>query len=121
MPNILVDFLTKYKDDQATRKLKAGTAWEDKDLVCDNGLGGFIDPDNLSREWKLMVARAKVPHMRFHDLRHNFCELLRDVTDMKAISMLAGHSTPQITGSLYMHKNEIKEGNAIDKIWEKQE
>lgn len=121
MPSILIDYLISYKEKQEKRKLKAGSAWEDKNLVCDNGLGGYIDPDNLSREWKLMVARAKVPHMRFHDLRHNFCELLRDVTDTKAISMLAGHSTTQITDSIYLHQDDTIERNAVDRIWMKRE
>ena len=121
MPAILINYLISYKEKQEKRRLKAGSAWEDNNLVCDNGLGGYIDPDNLSREWKLMVARAKVPHMRFHDLRHNFCELLRVVTDTKAICMLAGHSTTQITESIYLHQDDTMERNAIDKIWEKQE
>jgi integrase len=112
-------FLLEHKEKQQFRRIGADSAWEEHDLVVDNGLGAFVDPDNLSREFSQhMVKRAGLPHITFHTLRHHLAEALRAAgTDIKTISSLLGHSTTQITMNIYQHHSPELEKAAIDSLW----
>ncbi len=82
--------------------------WQERDLVFTSAIGGPIEPGNLLRRsfWPLL-ARAGLPHVRFHDLRHTAATLMlgRGVHP-KVASELLGHATVGITLDLYSHVSE---------------
>jgi integrase len=50
------------------------------------------------------LAHAKLPLVRFHDLRHSAASLLiAEGVDLVEVSMLLGHSELRVTADLYSH------------------
>ena len=66
--------------------------------------GSVIHPRNLVRNFDLIIKKADVPRIRFHDLRHTFATLsLSGGADIKTVSSRLGHSSMQVTGDVYAH------------------
>src|SRR5262245_54546149 len=52
----------------------------------------------------LAAAEPKLPHLRFHDLRHSAASLLIAAgVELVEVSMLLGHSELRVTADLYSH------------------
>src|SRR5439155_25783519 len=79
--------------------------WQDLDLVFPNGVGGFMDHRNLvRRQFEPLLVRAKVPRIRFHDLRHTCATLLLGAgVHPKIVSERPGHASIAITLDCYSH------------------
>ena len=90
---------------QAEERLAAGPAWDpSNDLVFRNLTGGPVNPDWFSRHFDQLVAKAGVPRIRLHDLRHTNATLsLKAGVHPKVVSERLGHSTIAITLDLYSH------------------
>ncbi len=97
--------LRRHRSRQAEERLKVGPAWEDHDLVFPNVWGRYMPPDYFVRaEFRRIVARAQLPRMRFHDLRHTFATLqLNGKQPLKIVSEMMGHTRVSITQDLYTH------------------
>jgi integrase len=97
--------LRRHRMRQAESRLAVGAAWQDLDLVFTNEVGGPVDGSNvLQRHFYPLLARAGLPRIRFHDLRHTCATLLlgRGVHP-KVVSEMLGHSTVAITMDTYSH------------------
>ena len=58
----------------------------------------------MLRTLDLILTRAKLPHIRFHDLRHSAASLLiAEGVQLAEVSMLLGHSELRVTSDLYAH------------------
>ena len=72
-----VEALRRHRIRQAAERLRLGAAWDDHDLVFANEVGKPIDGRNLVRRgFEPLLARAALPRVRFHDLRHTAATLL---------------------------------------------
>ena len=67
--------------------------------------GTPIRRDNLhNKSWKPLLRRAKLPDIRFHDLRHTCATLLLTKgVHRKIVSEMLGHSSVSITLDIYSH------------------
>jgi integrase len=67
-------------------------------------VGTPLDPRNLVRRYKALLARAGLPDLRFHDLRHTCASLLlaRGVP-ARAVMATLGHSQLSLTLNVYAH------------------
>lgn len=66
----LVQRLRSYRQEQLQRRMKA-QEWIDLDLVCDRGDGGAHDPDEFTKAFRRIAAKAGLhPDTRLHDVRH---------------------------------------------------
>jgi integrase len=76
----------------------------DRAVFC-NCRGGFIRGYNLLRNsFQPILARAGLPKLRFHDLRHTHATaLLSKGHPIKAVSQRLGHSDVAITLRVYTH------------------
>lgn len=73
-------------------------------------------PDNLAkRSFKRALAKAGLPDMRFHDLRHTAATLLlsRGVHP-KVVSEMLGHADIAITLRVYAHVTPTMQQAAAD-------
>jgi integrase len=56
---------------------------------------------------------AKLPHVRFHDLRHSFGTLaLASGVDLQTVSHALGHESTAITSRVYRHAIEALQDDA---------
>ena len=81
----------------------AGEAWQDRaGLVFTDSVGRPMLPETISHRFGKDLARAGVPRVRFHDLRHSAATtLLATGVPLAVISEWLGHSGIAITASAY--------------------
>ena len=104
LPPLALEALRVQRRQQLTWRLAAGPAWTDGDWVFTSMLGVPLDPAETTRRFHRLLARAGLPHRRFHDLRHTTATLLlTDGVHPKVVASLLGHSTIQITLDTYSH------------------
>lgn len=84
---------------------KAKLAAKTDELVFPNSAGNHLDFNKFrSRHYNKMVAKAKLPARRLHDLRHTFASiLLKRCRDILYVQKQLGHSKPSITLDIYSH------------------
>lgn len=105
LPPALLDQLRTVRDSQKILKQTLGDAYEDHDLVFCQRNGRPLHAHNVvRRDFHPTVDAAKVPRIRFHDLRHcHATHLLRQGENPKVVHERLGHSTPAFTLSVYGH------------------
>jgi len=72
--------------------------------------------DQLRIEFVKARTAAKMPHVRFHDLRHTFASMLiNQNVDLYTVGQLLGHSAP-ITTARYAHLSQASLKRAVGKL-----
>ncbi len=104
----VVDVLRAHRARQLTERLKAGSAWVGEqwdNLVFSTEIGSPLAPDGAVRStFTRLLRQAKLPRIRFHDLRHTCATLaLAANVNPKLVSDMLGHSTVAITLDIYSH------------------
>lgn len=101
----VVAALRRHRAAQLQERLAAGPAWVDGELVFSTRTGGPIDGRELLRAWfRPLLARARLPRIRFHDLRHSYASIaLARGLHPKVVQEAMGHSTIAVTMDLYSH------------------
>lgn len=84
--------------------------------------GGMMAGPNLLRtEFYPLLARAGLPHMPFHDLRHTaITHMLRAGVPAHVVSRIVGHSSVAITLRLYGHATDemrLDAAAAVDRLY----
>ena len=99
-----VHALRQHRARQLERRLVAGEAWRDQDLVFCNAAGGPADPSWQRAVFYEALKRAGLPAIRFHDLRHTAATLLlAQGVHPKVVSEMLGHATITLTLDTYSH------------------
>ena len=82
-----------------------GDRYKDAGLVFTSEVGTLINPTNLRRRsFASLLEKAKVPRVRFHDLRHTCATLLfSHNVHPKEVQELLGHANISITLDTYSH------------------
>jgi integrase/predicted RNA-binding Zn-ribbon protein involved in translation (DUF1610 family) len=79
-------------------------AWVETGLVFTAANGAALDPESVSRYFRLAVKKAMLPTIRLHDLRHTHATLaLQAGIHPKVVSERLGHATVSITLDTYSH------------------
>ncbi len=82
----------------------AAPHWNDHDLVFPSEMGGVRSPGSVSVAFRRAVAKAGVPPIRLHDVRHTHATLLlRAGVNPKVVSERLGHSSVAFTLDTYAH------------------
>jgi len=85
-------------------RLRAGSAWEDNDLVFCTPLGTPKDIRNLRRTLATALQKAGLKHRGLHALRHSFAtNALRLGMDARTLSAIIGHTKVAFTLQTYVH------------------
>lgn len=105
IPPLVVETLRRHRVRQAEARMLAGPDWDDLDLVFANEVGRPLHAGNFHRRvHKPLLARAEVPDIRFHDLRHSMATLLYSIgADPQTLKGLVGHSKITTTMDVYTH------------------
>ena len=89
---------------QAIEVLKRQRAKTHDQYVFPSPNGGPISPDSVNNMLKRVLARAGIPKVRFHDLRHTFATIaLQNGVDIKTVSGMLGHFSAGFTLDTYAH------------------
>jgi len=105
LPQTAVKALTQHYKLQQKEQARLGAAWNACDLVFPNTIGNPVHASSFrSRWWRVLVRKAVLPYIRFHDLRHTAATLLlgRGVP-VKVVSEMLGHANVSITLNMYGH------------------
>ncbi|WP_281885823.1 site-specific integrase [Paenibacillus sp. YYML68] len=99
-----VNALLKQERLISREKKAASVAYQDNDLVICTAKGTPVSPRNLLRTFYNIIKKAKVPKIRFHDLRHTVATLmLMDGVNPRVVQEILGHSDVKITLGTYHH------------------
>lgn len=92
-------------------------------LVITNEMNKSFRPDFLTKIFKKIIinynknGEAKLPLIRFHDLRHTCATLLYEAgVDLKTIQYWLGHSSIRVTLDIYTEFSKAKLNTAKDII-----
>lgn len=105
LPAVLVKELRALRDEQEENRRLLGAAYHDYGLVFCQPDGKPLHGNNITQgDVRRVLARAGLPHVRFHDLRHNHATLLLQQGEHpKIVSERLGHSGVGITMDTYSH------------------
>jgi integrase len=113
---VLVEALRFLQVTQSAERLNAGNIYRDFGLVFTVPGGAPIAASNMYRRHFLpLLAKAGVPRIRFHDLRHTHATLLMiDGVNPKIVAERLGHTGVAITLDLYSHATTAMQQDAVD-------
>jgi integrase len=115
LPEAVVKALKAHKVRQLEERLVAGSRWRDSGLVFPSRIGTPYEPHDLHDFKRLLVIKAGLPDMRFHDLRHSAASLmLAQGIPLRSIQDILGHSSIALTANLYAHVGEQLRREAAD-------
>jgi integrase len=102
---LAIEALKRHRVRQNEVRLAAGSAWAGGDWVFCNSVGNPLNGSNLlQRSFRPLLARAGLPAIRFHDLRHSSATLLLSLgVHPKIVSEILGHSQVSLTLDTYSH------------------
>lgn len=108
-----VTALRKHQDLQVFERKAAGKEWKGQDLVFCTATGGAVNPTWITKRFQRDAAAAKLPVIRFHDVRHTAATALltRDVPT-KMVAEMLGHASIAITLDTYSHVLPTMHANA---------
>lgn len=104
LPALAAEALRRQRARQAAERLAAGPAWEDWGLVFARPDGRPLHGSSVTHRFQALLARAGLPRMRFHDLRHGAASLLlAQGVHPRVVMEVLGHSQIGQTMNTYAH------------------
>jgi len=98
-----VRILKEHRKAQLMTRLKAGSGWQDNDLIFCKDDGTPFKPDYVTRRFKRLSALAGLPVIKLHEGRHSAASLARDAeVDPEIRRRTLGHADAAMT-SHYTH------------------
>lgn len=124
MPTAAVDVLKEYKKKQHLDRIKCGDRWKNSKQLFTTEDGAPLHPDAVSKRFSKFLAKAELPHIKLHALRHtNATLMIANGTDIKTVSKRLGHASITTTGNIYAHaikSADERAAEALDDIFKKQ-
>lgn len=99
-----VEVLKRWREAQAAERSAWGLAYVDSGYVFAAENGEPVHADHVAQRFERRMARAQVPAIRFHDLRHTHATLLLKAgVPVHVVAQRLGHASPALTLSIYSH------------------
>jgi integrase len=104
IPDNLLASLRNHRTRQLKAKMHAGEEWQETGLVFTTSRGTPLSARNVIRSYHRLLAKAKIPRHRFHDLRHSCASfLLSKSIPARTVMDILGHSNISLTMNTYSH------------------
>jgi integrase len=115
LPLLTVESLRQHRALQRDVRNAAGQRWCEGGFVFTSSSGRPLDSRNVLRMFRRVLRKARLPKMRFHDLRHSCASLLlAQHTDPRVIMETLGHSRISVTMDMYAHVMPALKQEAAD-------
>lgn len=112
-----LDFFKWFKAQQNEIQLLLGESFANNGLVFCYQDGRPVPYTTFTGWWISILKKAKIKHVRFHDMRHTFVTLgLEDGVDFKVLQSMTGHKSIKTFFDVYGHVTEIMQNTAAEKI-----
>lgn len=113
-----LDALRRHRKAQVEERLHAGAAWVNHGLVFTRALGTPLDAGTVLRDSHYpLLARAGLPRVNFHALRHTAATLLLAAgTHPRVVAERLGHTTPSVTLNVYSHVTPTMQREATETL-----
>ena len=110
--------LRRHRKRQLEEHVKAGSLWQEKGLVFTTTIGTPLDASNLTRCYLYpLLERARLPRVRFHDLRHTFATImLQNGEHPKVVQEMLGHAQISETMDTYSHVLPNMQDSAVERL-----
>lgn len=117
LPDKCFELLKEYKAVQEERKRLLYSKWHDSPYVFKSIFGGCMNPEWLSRNWKIFLKKHNFRTIRLHDLRHTCATYLLSIgTPIATVSRKLGHSDIYTTLNTYTHSLEADDKKAVEEL-----
>ena len=104
LPPSLVVALRQHRTDQEVQRLMFGRSLNEDDFVFCHLDGSPLNPNTVTHAFSKIAARAGLPHLRLHDLRHiHATMLLKAGVHPRIVQERLGHSSIATTLDIYSH------------------
>jgi integrase len=107
LPAPVAQALREHRMRQVAERLLLGPGWEGErwgGLIFTNEVGGPLNRSTVLRHFHRLLARAGLPKMRVHDLRHGAASLMAALGVSARVAMeVLGHSQISTTMNRYTH------------------
>jgi integrase len=115
LPTPCLRSLEQHREQQAREREAAGTDWKASGYVFSRPDGAPIEGATLTRHFNILLRRARLRRIRFHDLRHSAATLLLEQgVELVVIKELLGHAHIGVTATVYAHVRLRLQRDAID-------
>ncbi|MGD0946780.1 MAG: site-specific integrase [Candidatus Binatia bacterium] len=117
LPEFAVKALRSHRARQLEARLLAGSRWQETGHVFTTSIGTPMDASRVSKQFRRALAKAGLPHKRFHDLRHTAASLLlAQGVHPRVVMEILGHSQISVTMNTYSHVMPTLLRDAADKM-----
>ena len=109
-------FLAAKAEEEENRRL-FGKEYHENDYVFKWPDGHPYAPDYISRNFSQLLKRHKLPHIRFHELRHSCASLLLNSGfTLKDVQEWMGHADIKMTADIYGHLDTARKQTMAAKL-----
>ena len=104
IPPFAVVAFKEHRKRQAAQRLSMGSDWRAGNWIFTMEDGRPVAPDYVNVAFPRLLKRAKIRHIRFHDLRHSCASFLfAQGCEMRLVMEILGHSQIALTANTYTH------------------
>jgi|SRR5919109_2462179 integrase len=104
LTGLAVEALVEHKERTDLLREVARDRWRESGLVFTSTVGDGMEAGVVNDNLRRLLAKAGLPHIRVHDLRHTVATiLLQGGAHPKLVQDLLGHSTVTLTLDTYSH------------------
>jgi integrase len=109
--------LREHRQRQLAERLLIGAGFTDHGLVFCRPDGAPLHPERFTRTFTIEAARAGLPAIRLHDLRHTWATLALSAGEHpKVVQERLGHANVSITLDVYSHVADGLHGAAASRV-----
>jgi integrase len=117
LPRFVIAALRAHRARQLEERHWAGSRWHENRFVFTSTIGTPLDGTNVTHRLHVLLDRAGIPRIRFHDLRHACATLLvGQGVHMRVVMETLGHSQIGLTMNTYAHVLPSLQQDAADRM-----
>ncbi|MCH5342479.1 MAG: site-specific integrase [Acetatifactor sp.] len=76
-----------------------------------------MEPRNIQKKYKKLLAQSGLRYLNFHSLRHSFATLsIQNGSDYRTVAELLGHSSVNTTLNIYVHSGIDQKRHCLDML-----